>query len=926
MGWLTLLGVMIAAAPTEVWLDEAREHFKLPSLEVLVSEEAVVLQLTSFEDLDPATHDHLVASFLATLGSELLGPTRRSLKVVDANFIAWEHEPFEIGPLKEGRFAQAEKHRLRRVRYRGGALDGVHLGLSAGHGIMWDDGVWRYQRSELYELREDLHTNHIMTGLVAPMLEKMGATLTFVRGAGFDTSRVRLDDSGYNEAGTWTQGSSAGGWEGGYRVTAVNPTETSLASFSWVPTVSGEMPVYIWYVAGANRSTRARIRVMSGEHSETVFVDQTQRGERWVYLGTFTFEADIPAAIEISNLGDDNTRYVVADAVWIGGGVGSVDFGGGVSGKAYWQQSAQAQSREVSLPPSVSDPYGDVTVRPAWAIWEDVDLYLSLHTNAGGGRGTSTFVYSNQVAYPSFDPNRAEDIQPGSLEFQDAIHSRMIEAVRRYWDPDWRDRGKWGANFGELRPLTLAWREDSALSIPAMLIELAFHDSEDDTYYLREQRFREDMARAIVRGILDFVYRGQPNPAPLIPEPPADLSVTGRVGERMLRWRSRTDPIDVRSNASEYRVEKSRDGIAFFPYATTTETWLSIAELSPCEASIWRVVALNESGESLPSESMIDVAVYDGGRRILWVDGHRRWVQTVNEAPSRPRPVPRVLDGLTQFKSRGLGIDSARAETVASGEIELGQYDLVIWSVGETSTVDQSLTGAEQQAIEEYLETGGTLVLSGSEIAWHLGRSFDPEELSFFEETLGASYVADSASSYDITWTWGQSGTGNLAMQLDDGSGLYQRVGYPDVIESTLGGVTIAEYGATGEVAALWQRALNGSLFYLAFPIEAIDSAVDRTRIFQDIIESVDALASHNGVGCSEDEAVDEPTFEPEELTLTESLSADLLFDDTRMRDDSGESSGCSGCQGAGNSSTWTVLFVLWAIRRRWRRHALSQA
>jgi hypothetical protein len=79
-------------------------------------------------------------------------------------------------------------------------------------------------------------------------------------------------------------------------------------------------------------------------------------------------------------------------------------------------------------------------------------------------------------------------------------------------------------------------------------------------------------------------------------------------------------------------------------------------------------------------------------------------------------------------------------------------------------------------------------------------------------------------------------------------------------------------------------------------------------------------------VGCSEDEAVDEPTFEPEELTLTESLSADLLFDDTRMRDDSGESSGCSGCQGTGNSSTWTVLFVLWAIRRRWRRHALSQA
>ena len=102
------------------------------------------------------------------------------------------------------------------------------------------------------------------------------------------------------------------------------------------------------------------------------------------------------------------------------------------------------------------------------------------------------------------------------------------------------------------------------MSIPAMLIELAFHDSEDDTYYLREERFRRDMARAIVRGILDFVYRDSADPPSLPPEPPVDLLVQGSLDERRLSWRSQSDPIDYESAAQSYRIEHSVDGRAFF--------------------------------------------------------------------------------------------------------------------------------------------------------------------------------------------------------------------------------------------------------------------------------------------------------------------------------------------------------------------------
>ena len=138
----------------------------------------------------------------------------------------------------------------------------------------------------------------------------------------------------------------------------------------------------------------------------------------------------------------------------------------------------------------------------------------------------------------------------------------MVEAAQRFWDLVGVTE-EVGANFGELRPLTLAWRECRDVN-SAMLIELAFHDSEDDTYYLREERFRRDMAGQSF-GDLRLVYRDSADPPMLPPEPPVDLLVQGSLDERRLSWRSQSDPIDYESAAQSYRIEHSVDGRAFFP-------------------------------------------------------------------------------------------------------------------------------------------------------------------------------------------------------------------------------------------------------------------------------------------------------------------------------------------------------------------------
>ena len=916
---LLLILTIGASEHLEAWKEAVAPHISTELTDVKVGPSEVLLEVADLDSLDETSHDHLLASFYGTLGIEYL--EKRYVRVVDRRGRTYVHRPMDIKALLANEHSGdgAYHPSVERQRYRDGLLAGRHFALSAGHGIMWDDDRWRYQRSELFELREDLHTNHIMAGMIAPMLERMGAVLTMVRGAGFTTQRWELDDSadGYQERGVWQDGSSAGGRSGGYRVAQVSEDSISEASWNWTPDTSGEYPVYVWFVEGSNRSQSASYKISSGTHVETVRVNQTIRGSRWVYLGTFPFAAGIAASVTLSNEGDDPSTYVIADSIWVGGGIGRVDFGGGPSGQRFWEQSAQAQSREFSLPSEVSEPYGDVTVRPAWAIWEDVDLYLSLHTNAGGGRGTSSFVYSNQVAYPSFDPNRAESVPPGTLEFQDAIHDRMIESVQRFWNPDWRDRGKWGANFGELRPLTLAWREQPSLEIPAMLIELAFHDSEDDTYYLREERFRMDMSRAIVRGIIDYVYRDSDAIPPLPPLAPADIAIDGQGADRRLRWRSSMDPIDPSSEASSYRIEVSDDGVVFFPFATTTTTQMMLTETEECVPRVWRVVALNESGESLPSEQVIDLKVAPFAPRILWVDGHRRWVQTVNESPVRPQPAHRMLTGIEPLIRAGIGMDSTRAEVVGAGDIQLEQYDMVIWSTGETSTVDQSLNGSERAAIESYLESGGFLLLSGSEIAWHLGRSFDEEERRFFEEVLGASYVADASSSYQIAWM-GVDGEADVEMVLDSGEGDYQRVGYPDVIDSDVRlGVTVAEYGADGEGAAIFGPALNGMLLYLGFPIEALKDAAWRSLILEESVTTFLGTSTEEPNGCApqaSDPVLINMPLEPVDLVPETAPSGGETLAE---QDESTDS--CLGCSGADASTWWLLGLLYWAQRRLMR-------
>src|SRR5207244_1319578 len=104
--------------------------------------------------------------------------------------------------------------------------------------------------------------------------------------------------------------------------------------------------------------------------------------------------------------------------------------------------------------------------------------------------------------------------------------------------------------------------------------------------------------------------------------------------------------------------------------------------------------------------------------------------------------------------SNSVGFDSVQNDAIISGQVNLANYPVVIWLDGEESTADHSFDATEQTLVTNYLNGGGKLFVSGSEIGWDLVAQNNGS--SFYTNTLKTSYVADDAGTYTAS---GAAGT-----------------------------------------------------------------------------------------------------------------------------------------------------------------------
>jgi hypothetical protein len=730
-----------------------------------------------------------------------------------------------------------------------GALTGKTIFLSQSHGWYWhSQRGWTTQRETFNEIVEDFINAEAINQYLVQYLWNAGADVWTCRERDLSTHEIIVDNDqadGYTETGAWETGSLPG-YGGSYRFAVASSEQTATAT--WRPDIpeDGHYAVYAWYVAGDNRATQARFEIGHAGGATIAPVNQKAHGSTWRYLGTYYFRAGTDGAITLSNASSGPGDVVIADAIRLGGGMGSIARGSVTSGKPRWEEAARYFAEYQGAPPAVYDPLttgednsDDVTARPRYSEWEqepgEDSVYISWHTNGAlnpnTGTGTETYIHNTA---PS----------PGSALLQAVIHREIINDIRQGWDQDWRDRGIRSANFGEVRLLS---------TMPGVLIELAFHDTTSpDALSLKEPNFRQLAARAIYQGIVKYFERRDQIDLTLLPEPPTHLAVrnTGP-GEVTLAWRPPiTDTVDlVGDQAARYKVYTSRDGKAFDNGMVIADTSLTLSNLTPGQVYYFRIAALNDGGESFPTETLA-VRVSGTGSRslILIVNGFDRLDRFAliprNESAAlgvvkrmflrRMNTYDYVIEHATAIDAFGASFDSCSNEVVRDGDVILSEYQAVDWILGEESTLDETFDAPEQELVRQYLTGGGNLFVSGSEIAWDLDNRGGPDDRAFYQDVLKARYAGDDAQTYTIRGGEGLfSGIGSFT--IDNGSRRYD-VDFPDQLVPVWPATANLVYVGGNEGIAALEFSGQYKLVHLGFPFEAIIDTDIRRAVMERIL------------------------------------------------------------------------------------------
>ncbi len=742
------------------------------------------------------------------------------------------------------------------------SLRGKTIYISAGHGWQWGKDYssnyaarWRTQRPAYQDFIEDHNNAEAVTQYLIRYLEQAGATVIPVRERDWSTfNRITDNDEGapsYHESGTWFTGTRSGYNGGTYRF-ATTVTTTATASATWtldVP-VQGYYALYAWVYPGANRAADALYTIHTAAGVVTATLDQRLRQPTWRYLGSYPFASGI-MTVTLSNLSATSGKAVIADAIRLGGGTcddltGIYTSATSAPNKPWWEMATFYYAQRMGMSPALWNYYyNDIVSRPYFARWnhagsgEDA-LYISWHTNGynGTARGTESYVHNGET-YPR---------TAGSTDLQRAVHQELIRDIRAGWDPAWIDRGMKQANLGELRML---WDSDAATRMPGVLLEIAFHDHPQDAAALKNPRFNQLVARAIYKGIVRYFEQRDGITLTRLPEPPTHLRVQN-VGNGALRISWRPSPTSTNGLLGDaptgYHLYVSTDGFAWSAPRLVTGTEALLTDLLPGELRFVRVTAINAGGESFPTETLgarvgntptlLIVNAYDKLNQYGLVPENdpvegfnlRMWVERMNRG--------NYIIQHGQAVPLAYVWDSASNEAVRDGDLALQAYAMVDWLLGRESLDDNGTLDAQERAIlSAYLQNGGALLISGSELAWDLaayGR--DP---AFLQQVLRTAYVADDAGTAiaQAPADGPFAGLGELPFNAPD----VYIVDSPDVLAPLNGAQTVLHYQTNGAAAIAYASGCT-HLIVMGFPFEALQPDV-RAAVMARALDYLDACA-----------------------------------------------------------------------------------
>ncbi len=201
-------------------------------------------------------------------------------------------------------------------------------------------------------------------------------------------------------------------------------------------------------------------------------------------------------------------------------------------------------------------------------------------------------------------------------------------------------------------------------------------------------------------------------------------------------------------------------------------------------------------------------------------------------------------------------------DQLISGNVDLNDYKYVVWISADESTADETLSSIEQTLVKDFLEHGGRLFISGSEIGWDLGRtSSSSADRSFYNNYLHAAYVGDDSGNLNARGTAGSLFAG-LSFQYGTTSAVYYE-DYPDYINPVNGSTACLEYvnsrlAGVCYAGSFGSSSLPGKVIYMGFPFETIVGFDNRKELL------------HRAIGFFQDDIV--ATRDDDQLGIPEKL------------------------------------------------------
>jgi hypothetical protein len=295
-------------------------------------------------------------------------------------------------------------------------------------------------------------------------------------------------------------------------------------------------------------------------------------------------------------------------------------------------------------------------------------------------------------------------------------------------------------------------------------------------------------------------------------------------------------------NASHYKVYTSTNGTTFSAPTTLVKSNLILSSLTPNQLYYIKIEAYNAtySITSATSELLASVPCnYQDS--ILIVNGFDR--------ASTGNTYDFVKQHAGSIKANNKNCSSATNDAITDGLINLQTYKAVDWILGEESTVNETFSLSEQTLVSTYLQLGGKLFVSGSEIAWDLDYSGTVTDKNFFANYLKASYMSDAPNNQASTWYKSVNETSNSifnftdTVYFDNGTNGTYNVDYPDVITPVNGSTATIQFtNLNTNKSGIYFSGLfpsgtvAGKLVYLTFPFETVYNTTKRTSLMNDIL------------------------------------------------------------------------------------------